>query len=396
MDALIRRFDATPDDDLMVTARGIAYQRNMGRGRVAYGKSYFEHYRSLAGSPVERALNAGRLQMLMQHAAPGAAVLDFGIGNGSFVDAAKSNGFSARGFDINPCAVEWLRKRGLYAADAIESDVVTFWDSLEHIEDPHLVLRNVRRGAVVLVAIPVMSELSKIRESKHYKPGEHLAYFTDEGFVDWMALHGFRLIDRSEHEIASGRDSIGAYAFRKDLPEWRDYIDAYSELHATRHYGSSATELHLTTAAKVVRRLGPRSILDYGCGRSDLVAHFWRDGDRVIERYDPAIPRLKRLPNQQFDLAFVCDVMEHVPMNAVDRVLGEVRSKAPAALFTISLKLARARLPDGSNAHCTLLTKSEWTRWIRDYFRAAQELPSHSEHELVLLADARADQRMAA
>lgn len=386
-----------PDDDLMICAhRGIAYQRNMGRGRIAYDAAYFAHYQALGGSSIERALNDGRLAMVARHAERGASVLDFGIGNGSFLMAAREAGFAARGFDINREAVAWLRERGLYAEGPDEADVVTFWDSLEHLEDPHVVLRNVRRGALVLVAIPVMADIGRVRESKHYKPGEHLAYFTADGFVAWMAEYGFRLLERSDHEISAGRDSIGAFAFRRDLPDWRDFVGAYSELHASRHYGSSATELHLLTAARVVKALGPRSILDYGCGRSDLVAHFWKDGSRRIARYDPAIPMFKRMPEGRFDLAFVCDVMEHIPMAAVDRVLEEIRSKSDTALFTISLKLARARLPDGSNAHCTLLTRSEWTRWIGDYFGPVRELPSHSEQELVLVAGPKAEATKAA
>jgi hypothetical protein len=232
----------------------------------------------------------------------------------------------------------------------------------------------------------VLEDLSKVRASKHFKPGEHFYHFTVRGFVDWMTLYGFRLIEQSNHEIEAGRDSIGAFAFCRDLPDYRDHIAAYAQLHEMKHYGDSATELHLETVAKIVRQRKPRSILDYGCGRSDLVAHFWRDGERKIARYDPALPKLKEMPEGKFDLALVCDVMEHIPMAYVDKVLLQVREKSPVAVFTISTKLARARLPDGRNAHCTLLTKPEWTRWIADYFGPVAELPSHSDQELVLLA----------
>lgn len=84
-------------------------------------------------------------------------------------------------------------------------------------------------------------------------------------------------------------------------------------------------------------------------------------------------------------------------MSAVDRVLEEVRALSETAVFTISTKPARARLPDGSNAHVTLLTKSEWTRWIADTFGGAVALPSKLEHELVLIAGpAAAEMRLAA
>lgn len=392
MDRILKRFDALPDDDLMVCeGRGVAYQRNMRRGRIHYGVEYFEQFKSYAGSPIERALNGGRCGMLERNLPHGAKVLDVGIGSGAFVQASRSVGFDCKGFDINPVAVEWLKAEGLYADDARQFDAITLWDCIEHMEDPELLLRRIQRAAWVFVAIPIHEDIKRVRESKHFKPGEHLMHFTAQGFIAWMAVYGFRLVETSNHEIEAGRESIGAFAFCKDLPDYHDHIIAYQEMHATRHYGSSATELHLDTVANVVRRIRPNSILDYGCGRSDLVAHFWRDGQRKIARYDPAIPAIKRLPHEHFDLVLVCDVMEHIPMASVDRVLQEIHGLGRDAVFTISTKLARAKLPDGRNAHVTLLTKSEWKRWIGSVFGSVVTLKSDLEHELVLLAGERSE-----
>ena len=74
-------------------------------------------------------------------------------------------------------------------------------------------------------------------------------------------------------------------------------------------------------------------------------------------------------------------------MASVDSVFLEIKARAPRAMFTISTKLARAKLPDGSNAHCTLLRKSEWARWIKSYLPKL-EILKEDEHELVLLAQA--------
>jgi 2-polyprenyl-3-methyl-5-hydroxy-6-metoxy-1,4-benzoquinol methylase len=387
MDRLIKRFDRIKDGDLcLVPHRGFAYQRDPNAGAIEYGDAYFEHYKALEGSPVAEKLNAGRCALLARHATEGASVLDIGAGCGTFVRAARAWGFDAKGYDIIPKTVAVLKEMDAYCRSPEGFDVVTFWDSLEHFEDPEVVLRDIPKGAVVLAAVPVMPSIDQVRSSKHFKPGEHLYYFTADGFVQWMALYGFRLLEESTHETDAGRESIGAFAFKRDLPDYHDYIRAYSEMHASRFYGSSATELHLQTVARVVRDIKPASILDFGCGRSDLVAHFWRDGERRIERYDPAIPKLKGMPAGRFDLVLCCDVLEHIPMAAVDRVLAEVKAKGDRALFTISLKLARAKLPDGSNAHCTLLTRGEWKRWIGDYFGGAELLPSNSEHEMVVLA----------
>lgn len=388
MDRLIKIFDNERDADLRICrARGVAYQRDMKLDPVAYDAEYLARYQAYEGTATTAALNAGRCDMLARHAPKGASVLDFGAGAGTFVRAAQEYGYRAKGFDVIPQAVEHLTATSSFSDAPGDFDVITFWDSLEHIENPERVLRKVNRGAVVLVAIPIFDDLTRIRESKHYRPGEHLYYFTAQGFIDWMAEYGFELVDQSVHEMAAGRESIGAFAFRRSLPGYGDYIGAYQEMHAARFYGSSATELHLKTVAKVVDELQPHSILDFGCGRSDLVAHFWLDGARRIERYDPAIPALKRMPLGRVDLVLCCDVMEHIPLASVADVLEQVKAKGDRALFTISLKLARARLPDGRNAHCTLLTRDEWLRVISGVFGSAKTLQSSHDHEIVVMAE---------
>lgn len=193
---------------------GVAYQRDMS-ARFSYDDAYHDHYKALEGSPVAERLNAGRCAMLARHAPRGSRVLDFGAGCGTFVRHARGCGFRAMGFDIIPKTVVALKAMDAYADDPAGFDAVTLWDSLEHLAEPQTVLDRIDRGAAALVAIPIFEDLSCIRGSKHYKPDEHLAYFTDAGFVNYMALHGFALLERSTHETDAGREAIGAFAFRK-------------------------------------------------------------------------------------------------------------------------------------------------------------------------------------
>jgi len=220
MNSLIQQYPAVADVDLILCeAHGVAYQADMKAGCVPYDDSYFDKYKSYEDTPIASALNAGRCALLMRHAADGATVLDIGAGCGTFVRQARSWGFGAKGFDIIAKTVEYLRSIDAYADDPAQFDVVTFWDSLEHIENPEELLSRVRHGAHLLVAIPLFPDLSNIRESKHYRPGEHFYYFTAAGFIDWMALNGFRLLEVSDHETSAGRESIGAFAFCKDFPK---------------------------------------------------------------------------------------------------------------------------------------------------------------------------------
>lgn len=376
MDRLIRRFDAVRDADLMFCHhRGVAYQRDM-TATVAYDKAYFE---KCAGydAVIEARVNEGRIALVARHDA--GKVLDIGVGAGDFIKR-RGNTF---GYDVNPHAVAWLKKQDLYADTFFAFKAFTFWDTIEHVDNPQNYLKRVAPGAYVFASLPVFDALGLIRGSKHYRPGEHLYYFTLDGFVQWMALYGFRLLEVSAHEIAAGREGIQAFAFRRDLPDYQTLVGQYRELHATRHYGASGS-LYLKYLAPLVRDIDPASILDYGCGRSDLLAYFYADGRRRLMRHDPAISEYRAMPDEPFDLVLCVDVMEHILMADVDRVLGEIRNKSQRAVFVISTKPARARLPNGKNAHVTLLTKSEWLRWINDVFGAARELPTEWDHVLLV------------
>lgn len=389
MDRLIKRFDAVADKDLMLCeSRGIAYQKYMSQSRVEYDDAYFRKVESYDGTAIAKAVNTGRCAMLGRHLAAGASVLDWGAGSGAFIRDAAAAGFAVKGYDVNLQSLQRLTDKGQLSKDPYLFDAVTLWDTIEHMDRPESMLQSIKKGAFLFVSVPVFDDLRRIRESKHYRPGEHLYYWTTKGFVDWMGLWGFRLLEQSSHETEAGRESIGAFAFKRDLPDYHDHIAAYKEMHAARHYGDSSTEEYLAIVAQVVKERNPRSILDYGCGRSDLAAHFWRDGERRISRYDPAIGKYKVMPEGRFDLVLCCDLMEHIPMAYVDQVFAEAMSKAPTAFFAISTLLARAKLPDGRNAHVTILSKGEWTRWVASVFGPVRTLQARHDHELVLLAGA--------
>src|SRR3990167_7023132 len=204
MDRMIKRFDAVADDDLMLCPqRGIAYQRDMSI-RVGYDAAYFDKCRGYEDQEIALAINAGRVALVDKHAGSAASVLDVGVGSGEFIKK-RTNTF---GYDINPRALEWLRAEGRYSEDFSAFNAFTFWDVIEHIEIPELYFRAMPESSYLFTSLPIFADLTRIRDSKHYRPGEHLYYWTESGFVEWMALHRFELLERQEFEIAAGRDSI--------------------------------------------------------------------------------------------------------------------------------------------------------------------------------------------
>lgn len=135
----------------------------------------------------------------------GMDLVDIGIGGGAFVE-----NMGCLGYDINPCAVKWLRER-LWNKKPIA--FMTFWDSLEHMENPYDYLNLCTD--LCFISTPIYESAEHCIRSKHYKPGEHVWYFTEPGLTAFMARRGFALLESNRMEETAGRDGIGSYAFQR-------------------------------------------------------------------------------------------------------------------------------------------------------------------------------------
>lgn len=205
MDALISELPATPDADLML-CDGVAYQADQSN-LVAYDRAYYDKCAGYEGQEIERLITQARIDLVARHYS--GEVLDIGIGSGAFIKARPQT----YGFDVNPVATEWLRRNDLWSPSIGTFGAVTFWDVLEHVPDPSRYLNLI--GGLVFASIPVFDDLRTIRKSKHYRPGEHLYYWTEHGFCDWMTAHGFLLLESNDDETRAGRDSIQSFAFKR-------------------------------------------------------------------------------------------------------------------------------------------------------------------------------------
>lgn len=177
------------------------------RPPMDYSGPYFEKYQALDDTPMGEALTRARVEMVARHCQSG--VVDIGIGGGRFVTEAD-----CWGYDVNAEAVAWLKARNRYFdiyANATEA--ICCWDSLEHIPEPEKLLAQV--GEWVFVSMPIYQDSKDCLKSKHFKPGEHLWFFTDWGFINWMDRQGFEMMERNDIESKLGREEIMSYAFRR-------------------------------------------------------------------------------------------------------------------------------------------------------------------------------------
>ena len=211
MDRILATYPAIEDGDLMLCREhGAAYQKDR-TNIIDYGADYYSKCCSYDGHEIEQKINAGRIALVNRYVG-GCAVLDVGIGSGMFLKK-RANTF---GYDVNPVAISWLRQSGLWRTLGEHQFAgYTMFDVVEHLEDPGTYFRHIRLGAFLFVSIPIFKSLDVIRDSRHYRPGEHLQHFTEYGFVSWMAAYGFNQIEQRTFEIDAGRDSIHSYAFKR-------------------------------------------------------------------------------------------------------------------------------------------------------------------------------------
>lgn len=172
-----------------------------------YDVAYFNKYAEMAKTEIGVSLNVARVNLVNKYTND--EVIDVGIGCGTFIESRENT----KGFDVNPAGIKWLHKNKKYKDPYYGCNHATFWDSLEHIENPELLLEKI--SGYVFVSIPIFISHADVLLSKHYRKDEHFWYFTDKGFKYFMDINGFDFIESNKMETLLGRESIGTYVFRK-------------------------------------------------------------------------------------------------------------------------------------------------------------------------------------
>lgn len=101
------------------------------------------------------------IQRISRYAFPGAKILDFGAGNGAFLNFCRKRGYDAWGVEIQlekiPDHLRTYVKQDIQEFDFL-FDIIQMNHVLEHIRDPLGMLKQIQqkmnKGAVLLIEIP--------------------------------------------------------------------------------------------------------------------------------------------------------------------------------------------------------------------------------------------------
>jgi len=132
-------------------------------------------------------------------------VLDYGSGVGWF-RAFRPEGVYVDSMDIGP-----YPQKGISCE---HYDVVCFHDVLEHMKSFDEVKRIFETATYVAGTIPVVPANKDVTVWKHYKPGEHLRYWSEESFEADMSSEGFKKVKHGMPECPP-RTDILSFLYKK-------------------------------------------------------------------------------------------------------------------------------------------------------------------------------------
>ena len=141
----------------------------------------------------------------------------------------------------------------------------------------------------------------------------------------------------------------------------QEYVDQLKQLHQNKSaFGDRADYKKFE---KWINYFNPSSIIDYGCGKGNLVNTFKQDfPNKVIQGYDPAVEEFSKQPTTTFDMLISLDVLEHIEPDYIDSVLQNINNLIVKGCYlVIATGPAKNKLPDGRNAH---LIQKEPDWWI--------------------------------
>lgn len=152
--------------------------------------------------------------------------------------------------------------------------------------------------------------------------------------------------------------------------EYREQLRLMRE--AEPNWGNGGAH-HVPLIVKEINSRHPRTVLDYGCGRGNILTKLRTSAAFTTRRpefrgYDPGIPEYSGLP-EPADAVVSTDVLEHIEPSCLPAVLAHIRELTGSwAYLNIHTGPAKAILPDGRNAHLIQQPAAWWHEHLTRHF----------------------------
>ena len=226
---------------------------------------------------------------------------------------------------------------------------------------------------------------------EEYVPGQSkLFHFTTLHTQPWQPFPDELKYQPHENgqvwfDLERAADAAGFTIWTKAAPSdhYRGLLEQYKKMHEAssakpkrgrrKLFRGQSLDRHVETIGQLVRRTGAKTILDYGSGKAGRyqdspdhepgsrhkVMREW-DGAEVV-CYDPGYAPFAGDCSGRYDGVISTDVLEHIPEEDVPWVIDELFSHSSKFVYAVATCYpAKKSLPNGDNAHCTVMPPDWW------------------------------------
>jgi len=142
-------------------------------------------------------------------------VLDYGSGCNFLTKFAPKN-IIVDSFDIGHLNGKLYPQTGILHD---YYDLIFFNDVIEHVDWKNNPDNNIekifQKTNYIFISIPICSDIKNLKNWKHYKPGEHLTYFTKKSIEDFLNTRNFTIVKKSSVECPPRKD-IFSFVYKKE------------------------------------------------------------------------------------------------------------------------------------------------------------------------------------
>lgn len=161
--------------------------------------------------------NASRILIQLEKRVKGRSLLDVGCATGFFLEAARTRGWLVHGLEVSEYAANYARQQLSLAVntasimsppdDLPKFDVVSLWDTIEHLERPDVALTNIHQKLIKPGGLLALSTgdygclLRRLTQDKWRLFGDttHNFFFDEQTLSRLLAETGFKVVWSSHH-----------------------------------------------------------------------------------------------------------------------------------------------------------------------------------------------------
>ncbi len=174
-----------------------------------------------------------KLRLLKKMAGETGKLLDVGTGTGTFIKAAREEGWTAFGVEPNPVARKIALEKGLEVTKELNEvsangyDVITLWHVLEHLpnleESVSRINSLLKPSGILVLALPNF----KSWDAKHYGPywagydvPRHLWHFSKPAVIALFGQNGFKMEEIRPMRMDAFYISLLSEKYRRGKMRW--------------------------------------------------------------------------------------------------------------------------------------------------------------------------------